>query len=244
MTANDLQTRMRAMANAEKAAVLQRFFKTGPGEYGEGDVMLGIQLPDLRKLVREFRALPLAEVDRLLQSEFHEERLVGLLILAEQFRKADDAAQKKIFDFYLARTDRINNWDLVDCSAHLIVGPFLEGRNRARLVRLAKSTHLFERRIAMLATLHYIRKNDFTDALALAELLLGDREDLMHKAVGWMLREIGKRDVATLERFLTKHAAVMPRTMLRYAIERFPEPERKAWLHYGNPRQKRGNSHV
>jgi 3-methyladenine DNA glycosylase AlkD len=229
-TAKNLQARLRALGNPDDAAFLTRFFKTGPGQYGEGDMFIGVRVPATRKIAREFKDLPLAEVKRLLHSPIHEERLAALVILVMQTAKADAKARKQIHDFYLANTQFINNWDLVDLSAPQIVGAWLERRSRKPLYRLAKSAWLWDRRISILATLHFIRLGDFGDTLKIAELLLGDREDLMHKAVGWMLREVGKRDAAVLEGFLGQHCRTMPRTMLRYAIERFPEKKRRAYL--------------
>ncbi len=233
MTAKEILKRLKQLENPADAKFLQRFFKTGPGEYGEGDVFLGIRVPAARKLVREFRdQVPLAEIEKLLESEFHEARLLALFLLVEKFRREEES-RKEIFEIYLSRTDRINNWDLVDLSAPNIVGGWLFERDRKPLYRLVKSKSVWERRIAVLATFYFIREKDFADALELAELLLRDEHDLMHKATGWMLREIGKRDVKTLETFLDRHAAKMPRTMLRYAIEKFPEPRRKHYLRAG-----------
>lgn len=231
MKSAELLARLQTLANPVDAAHAQRFFKTGPGEYGEGDRFLGIRVPAVRALVRETRR----EVDQaaavgLLQSEWHEARLFGLLLMVERFRRGDEPARRALYDAYLAHTDRINNWDLVDCSAEHIIGGWLFERDRKPLYRLVKSASLWERRIAVLATFHFIRKSDFADTVNLCELLLRDEHDLMHKATGWMLREAGKRDVAVLRTFLTRHAAVMPRTMLRYAIEKLPEAERKKWM--------------
>ena len=224
------QQRLREFADPKQAAILARFFKTGPGQYGEGDRFIGIKVPVTRKVAREFKNLPLAEIECLLRSEIHEERLLALVILAGQFEKGDDDARRLIYDAYLANTGRINNWDLVDLSAPQIVGGYLETRSRKPLDRLAKSASLWERRISILATFWFIRRGDFADALRIAKDLLGDREDLIHKAVGWMLREVGKRDAAVLEAFLDNHCRRMPRTMLRYAIERLPEKKRQAYL--------------
>ncbi len=230
MTANRIRKRLRRFARREKAALLQRFFKTGPGQYGEGDRFLGIMVPDIRKTVKEFSGAPLSEAAKLLQSPWHEERLCALLLMVNRFEKGDDAERKKVAALYLRNTRSINNWDLVDLSAPKIVGPWLDGGSRALLRRLVRSGNLWERRIAVLATFPFIKQGDFADSLALAEVLLGDEEDLMHKAVGWMLREVGKKDVAVLEGFLRKHHRAMPRTALRYAIERFPEAKRKRYL--------------
>jgi 3-methyladenine DNA glycosylase AlkD len=230
MTAQKIQKCLRRFASKEKARVLQGFFKTGPGQYGEGDKFLGIMVPDIRRTVKEFGDAPLPEVLKLLRSSFHEERLLALLLLVHKFEKGDDGVKKRIYTLYLKNRSYINNWDLVDLSAPKIVGPWLDGGSRSQLYRFVRSKNLWERRIAILATFPYIRKGDFVDALALSETLLADDHDLMHKAVGWMLREVGKKDVAVLEGFLRKHHGRMPRTALRYAIERFPEAKRKKYL--------------
>ncbi|HET8773564.1 MAG TPA: DNA alkylation repair protein [Thermoanaerobaculia bacterium] len=220
---------MRAAANPDQARVAQSFFKTGPGQYGEGDRFLGIRVPVLRTFVRKYHALPLADVEKLLQSPWHEERLVALLLLVRRYERGGDAERDAVYALYFRRMACINNWDCVDCSAPHIVGAHLSDRDRAPLYALARSASLWERRIAMLATQHFIRRGDFRDALAIAELLLDDPHDLIHKAVGWMLREIGNRDRAAEEKFLRKHASRMPRTMLRYAIEKFPEELRRKY---------------
>ena len=210
-----------------KREYLPRFFKTGKGQYGEGDCFLGIVVPNVRRVARKYKDAPFEAIDQLLQSPWHECRLCGLLILVERFKKSGGAARKAIYEFYLVHTARINNWDLVDLSAPYIVGEYLADQPREDLYRLADSDLLWEQRIAVVATHALIRRNEYADTLALAERLLGHRHDLMHKAVGWMLREVGKRDKAALVNFLDKHAKAMPRTMLRYAIEKFPEDERR-----------------
>lgn len=217
-------------ARPERAESNKWFFKTGRGEYAAGDRFLGVTVPQLRAIAREHRDMPLKYVVRLLQSPWHEERLLALLIMVRQYVGADARSRRAIHQLYLRHTKSINNWDLVDASAAQIVGAHLETRDRRVLRRLARSTSLWERRMAMIATYHYIKQGDFRDALAVAELLLKDDHDLIHKAAGWMLREIGKRDRRTEERFLKKHAARMPRTMLRYAIERFPPQVRRKYL--------------
>ncbi|MBN1268050.1 MAG: DNA alkylation repair protein [Kiritimatiellae bacterium] len=217
-----MQRALRRLGSPKKAAFLQTFFKTGPGEYGAGDIFLGVTVPDARKLAREHLDLPLPSLLRLLRSPVHEERLVALLILVERFRKGDEAERKRIYDLYLGNTHYINNWDLVDLSVEYIVGPWLFSRSRKPLYRLARSRSLWERRIAIVATYDFIRQGQFDDTLCIARILLNDAEDLIHKATGWMLREVGKRDRAVLERFLDREAARMPRTALRYALERFP----------------------
>jgi 3-methyladenine DNA glycosylase AlkD len=230
MSVSVLQARLRDLGNPKDAAFLSRFFKTGPGDYGEGDVFIGVRVPVIRGVAKEFIALPLSEVECLLHSEIHEERLAALVILVVQAGKADGRGRKQIYDFYLANTRHINNWDLVDLSAPQVVGSYLEDKSRRPLHRLARSTLLWDRRIAMMATFHFIRQRDFADTLKIAEMLLDDEEDLIHKSAGWMLRETGKRDVKILEAFLDQHSQHMPRTMLRYAIEKLPEKKRKAYL--------------
>jgi 3-methyladenine DNA glycosylase AlkD len=225
-----LLTKLHYLANIQHAAILSRFFKTGPGQYGEGDVFIGVKVPALRKFAKEFTALSLTDVECLLQSEIHEARLVALLLLIFQTAKADTKSRKDIFDLYLANTNRINNWDLVDISAPHIVGAYLSNKSRRPLYKLARSASLWERRISILSTFHFIRQNDFGDTLSIAELLLRDKEDLIHKAVGWLLREIGKRELDIEEGFLKQFHHIMPRTMLRYAIEKFPERKRLTYL--------------
>jgi 3-methyladenine DNA glycosylase AlkD len=210
--------------------VAQRFFKTGPGDYGAGDRFLGIRVPVLRALAREFAALPLPQVERLLQSHWHEERLLALLILVQHFRRAEAAAQLHIQRLYLRNIDRINNWDLVDSSAEHILGPALLRGTAPWLRRFTRSDCLWERRVAVLSTFYLIRRGRFSLTLRLARELRNDPDDLIHKAVGWMLREVAKRDRAVVERFLRQHAHRMPRTMLRYAIERFPDRLRRRYL--------------
>ena len=232
LTLHDIRERMAAQACAAHAAALQRFFKTGKGEYGEGDRFIGLRMPQIRALAREAHGLALADVKTLLDSTIHEERLLALVILVRSYQRGDESTRGRIYDLYLASTKRINNWDLVDCSAEHIVGAqVFEGRaDREVLDRLARSASLWERRIAILATFHFIRKGEYGPTLRIAEMLLGDDEDLIHKGVGWMLREVGKRDREREERFLRVHYRIMPRTMLRYAIEKFPEEIRLGYL--------------
>jgi 3-methyladenine DNA glycosylase AlkD len=217
-------------ANPEKAKILAGFFKTGKGQYGEGDVFLGITVPEQRRIAKKYSSFPLTGLRALLSSHVHEHRLVALLILTERFRKGSDRDKRQIFDFYLGQTKHINNWDLVDLSAGHILGHYLLARDRAPLYRLARSGNLWERRMAIMATFAFIRNGEFGDTLRIAEMLLADDHDLIHKAVGWMLREIGKRDQKKEEAFLRLHYQKMPRTMLRYAIERFDEEKRNAYL--------------
>jgi len=229
----EIQKEIRQLANPEKAKILMGFFKTGKGQYGEGDKFLGITVPQTRALVKKYQRLPLEQTLQLLESSFHEERLFALLMMVAQFEKGDEKMRKKIFQAYLKKTKRINNWDLVDLSADKIVGAYLAGKPKDLLFKLAGSKILWERRIAMLATFHEIKNGRSETALAIAEKLLNDKEDLMHKAVGWMLREVGKRCSQKKEEvFLKKYATVMPRTMLRYAIERFEEGKRLKYLHF------------
>ena len=221
---------LREHAETSHAAVLQRFFKTGPGEYGEGDRFIGVRVPAIRRTARRFKDLSLTDTQTLLESEIHEERLLALIILTEKFRRGTTDEQAQIYELYLAKTRYINNWDLVDTSAEHIVGAYLKEKSRKPLYRLAKSNNLWKRRISIMATFHYIKQNDFDEALKIAEMLVADPEDLIHKAVGWMLREVGKRDRSVEEVFLKKHYPQMPRTMLRYAIEKFPEELRQQYL--------------
>lgn len=231
MKATDVQQALREKADPDIAAHSQRFFKTGPGEYGEGDQFLGLRVPMQRKIAKRFVKLSLDEIGRLLQSPFHEERLTALLILTYQFPKANEEQKTAIYNLYLSNTAHINNWDLVDTSAEHIVGAYLKDRDRSILVEMARSGSFWERRIAIMATFHFIKHNEFTATLKISEILLKDRHDLIHKAVGWMLREIGKRDLQEEEAFLKQHYKKMPRTILRYAIEKFPEEKRRYYLY-------------
>ena len=219
------------LANPEKAKVLRGFFKTGSGQYGEGDVFLGIVVPASRKIAKKYADLALEEVLALLKSKIHEERLIALFILISQFKKGDIQIKKEIFRLYLKHTAYINNWDLVDLSADKIVGAYLEKRPKEILYELARSESLWERRISIIATFHFIKEGEYVDTFAVASILLRDREDLIHKATGWMLREVGKRCSEEAEEvFLRKHLEEMPRTMLRYAIERFSPEKRRQYL--------------
>ena len=230
MNTEDIHERLHALGDPQRAQVLRRYFKTGPGEYGEGDVFIGMRVPELRKLAREYRSLSFSETIRLLQSAVHEARLLALLILVRNYVGGDTAVRERIFTEYLRNTRFINNWDLVDVSAEHIVGAHLKNGGRERLHVLAESDLLWERRIAVMATFHFIKQGEFDETLRIAELLVRDPEELIHKAVGWMLREIGKRDLPAEESFLTAHCKIMPRTMLRYAIEKFPEGLRRQYL--------------
>lgn len=230
MNIKSIRKELRALADPAQAANLRRFFKTGAGEYGEGDEFLGLKVPQTRAIARKYIALAFGALEELLGSRIHEERLAALIILRMRYEKAPEGERRQIFDFYLKHTAGINNWDLVDLSAPYITGEFLRENPREVLYSLIKSDDLWERRIALLSTFAFIRRGDFDDALRLAELSLGDKHDLMHKAAGWMLREIGKRDMAREKEFLEKHCRKMPRTMLRYAIEKLPEGERKRYM--------------
>jgi 3-methyladenine DNA glycosylase AlkD len=229
-TAASIRRKLRAAADSSRVPGLQRFFRTGKGEYAEGDRFIGLTVPLLRGVCRECRDAPVTEVVQLLTSPVHEDRLSALVLLVEAFKRGSEVVKREIYDLYLANTAHINNWDLVDASAPHIVGAWLRDRSKAPLTRLAKSPSLWERRIAIVATQDFIRQRQLDETFRIADLLLGDRHDLIHKATGWMLREAGKRDGAALRRFLETRAPRMPRTMLRYAIERFPEQERQQYL--------------
>ena len=230
MTIQQIKKRLKQLANKEKAKILQRFFKTGPGEYGEGDVFIGVKVPDLRKVAKDFHDIAIKDVIILLESAIHEERLLALLILVSKYVKGNETAKKEIYKLYLNKTKYINNWDLVDVTAQHIVGDYLMDKNKAPLYSLVRSEDLWERRIAIMATFYFIRNERYEDTLKIAKILLSDKEDLIHKAVGWMLREIGKKNMVAEEAFLKQHYKKMPRTMLRYAIEKFPEYKRQKYL--------------
>jgi len=230
MNLSEIKKEIMKNANPQKAALLQRFFKTGPGEYGEGDIFLGIMVPVQRSIAKKYKELSLKDLKELLSSDKHEERLIALLILVEQFKKGDEQKKEDIFTFYHLYRKRINNWDLVDLTAHIISGSYLMHKDKTILYKLTDSKNIWDRRIAVISTFYFIKNNVFNDALCIAEKLLYDQHDLIQKAVGWMLREIGNRDINTEEGFLEKHYKEMPRTMLRYAIEKFPEKKRLAYL--------------
>ena len=225
-----LRKELKKVADQGIAEQSQWFFRTGEGEYGEGDRFLGIRVPVLRTFARKYKDISLDSCRELLDSPFHEERLLALFILVIQFEKGDDSCRKAVFDLYFEKLGRVNNWDLIDSSAPHIAGAWLADKKRDILYTLARSDNLWERRIAILATFVYIKNNSYDDTLAIAGMLKGDTEDLIHKAVGWMLREVGKRDGEAERAFLREHYSDMPRTMLRYAIERFPEDERQRFL--------------
>ena len=231
MTIELFKKELRKNASQEKAKILSRFFKTGPGQYGAGDRFLGITVPKQRSIAKQFFDLSLHDLQKLLNSVYHEERLTALLILVLRYPRVDKKEQEKIYKFYLKNTRNINNWDLVDLTAEKIIGPCLEGKDKSVLFKLARSKNLWEKRIAILSTFHYIKKGESKLTLQIAEMLLNDDHDLMHKAVGWMLREVGKRcGEKEEEEFLKKYYKKMPRTMLRYAIERFAENKRLKYL--------------
>ena len=225
-----LKRELEKIANPEKAKVLEGFFKIGKGEYGEGDIFLGITLPESRKFAQKYSKLSFKEISSLLESKIHEERLISLLILVNNYKDSNQDSKKKIYDFYLKNIKKINNWDLVDLTADKIIGNYLSDKKKDILCKLANSSNLWEKRISIISTFHFIKNNKFEETLKIAEILLNDSHDLIHKAVGWMLREIGKRNQNIEEEFLKKHYKKMPRTMLRYAIEKFPEEERQAYL--------------
>lgn len=241
-----LKNELKRLANKNQARILQRFFKTGPGDYGEGDKFLGIKVPAQRIVAKKYGNLNLAGIQNLLNSKIHEYRLIALFILLDQYKHAEGRRRKRFVDFYLKNTGNINNWDLVDLSCHYILGDYLlrycppgKGgagevkklqKSRQILYQLAKSKDLWQRRIAIISTFAFIRQNDFNDTFKIAEILLHDEHDLIHKAVGWMLREIGKRDRGVLEKFLRRYCKIMPRIMLRYAIEKFSQEKRKFYL--------------
>lgn len=224
------KAKLKSLASSEIAASSARYFKTGPGDYAEGDTFIGVRVPILRKVAREFDKLPIKELEILLHSLVHEERMLAVLILVLSVKKCDEAYRKVVYDFYLGNTQHVNNWDLVDTSAPAIVGGYLRDKPRKPLVRLAKSSILWERRIGIVATQHFIRLGEFNDTLEISRLLLADRHDLIHKASGWMLREVGDQKEDVLVSFLDQHAPMMPRTMLRYAIEHLPPAKRKTYL--------------
>jgi 3-methyladenine DNA glycosylase AlkD len=239
LTANSVMSQLAAHASDADARHLQRFFKTGKGEYGEGDVFIGVRVPVTRRVVREYRELPLLEIELLLQSPVHEHRLAGALLLVEKYRRSDEPGRAAVYQLYrdALRQGYINNWDIVDVTCEYVVGEHLRGAEESELTSLAASANLWERRVAAISTFAYIKSGDGSTTLEIAELLLHDSHDLVQKAVGWMLREVGKRiDEQLLRSFLDQHAHEMPRTMLRYAIERLPEQVRRQYLSVGKSR--------
>ncbi len=229
--ANTVKKALHAYASKERAKVNVWFFKTGKGQYGEGDEFIGVTVPDTRKVAREHKDIPFKEIEVLLQSKKHEHRLAALLILVERFREGDEKKQKQVYRFYLSKLDRVNNWDLVDLSAHEVVGTYVrKSGDVSKLVTLARSNTLWRRRVAIVSTYAFIKAGDLHVPCEISELLLADTEDLIHKAVGWMLREVGKKDISILRSFLSKHSASMHRTTLRYAIERMSKEEKSVWM--------------
>ena len=226
----ELSKKIKSLGSPEVSKTMKRFFKTGKGDYGEGDVFVGLKIPTQRKLAREFRDLSFVDLKVLLSSPIHEERLISLLILVDKFAKGTEKEQQIIFEFFIKNRKGVNNWDLVDISAPKIMGRYLLEKDKSLLFKFALSKNLWERRIAILSTQEFIRNENYDTTLKIAEILLDDDHDLIHKAVGWMLREIGIRELTIEEKFLRIHYKIMPRTMLRYAIEKFPETKRKKYL--------------
>lgn len=222
---------LQRLANPDKAKLLSRFFKTGKGEYGEGDKFIGIMVPQQRQIVKKYyKQITLNDISTLLSNKIHEYRLTALLILVEKYKKADERTRKEYYDFYLKNVKYINNWDLVDVTCSRIVGAYLNDKDRAPLYKLALSKNLWEKRISIISTFAFIKRSDFKDSLKLAEILIKDKHDLIQKAVGWTLREIGKKNLELEEIFLKKYSSIMGRTALRYSVEKFPEEKRKYYL--------------
>ena len=229
MSLTGLKKTVKKYSNQEAAIFLQRFFETGKGEYAEGDIFAGIKVPVSRKIAKQFKDLSLNDLSKIIKSKIHEERLIALFILVDKMEKADEKEKEKIYKFYLKNLKYVNNWDLVDLSAEKVIGDYLFDKKKELLFKLAKG-NLWERRISVMSTFNFIKKSDYSTTLKICKLLLNDKEDLIHKATGWMLREIGNRDLKREEGFLKLHYRNMPRTMLRYAIEKFPEKKRKSYL--------------
>jgi 3-methyladenine DNA glycosylase AlkD len=230
MSLTEIRKAISKQKNPAQAIILQRFFKTAKNEYGEGDIFYGIKVPVQRIIAKKFKDLSLSDINKLILSKVHEERLIASFILVDQFEKGDEKKQKIIYNFYIKNRKGINNWDLVDLSAPKIVGQYLIDKDKSKLYKFAHSRDLWEKRISILSTFTFIRQHWFEDTFNISEILLHDNNDLIHKAVGWMLREVGNRDLQSEEEFLVKHYKTMPRTMLRYAIEKFPEKKRKNYL--------------
>ena len=221
-----ITNKLQALSDAEKREIFPKFFKAGKGEYGEGDRFLGVTVPNIRAIAKQHKDISLAEIQELIQSEWHEVRLCALIIMVEKSKKKDEALRKELFNLYLSQTKRINNWDLVDLSCRFIIGEYLLDKSRDILYQLAQSPLLWDNRIAIVSTYAFIRKGQLEDTYALSDLMMQHSHDLMHKAIGWMLREAGKRDSERLYDYVMSHRADMPRTMLRYAIEKFSPKER------------------
>lgn len=226
----ELRKTVKEKSNKELGKFLQRFFKTGKGEYAEGDIFAGIKVPVSRKIAMQHLDLSLKDLQKLLKSKIHEQRLIALLILVEKYKKSDEKNKERIFNFYIENIESVNNWDLVDLSAEKIIGAYLFDKEKNLLYEFAKSENLWKRRIALLSSFYFIQNYHYSDTLKIIKILLNDEHDLIQKAAGWMLREIGKRDLITEEKFLKVNYKKMPRTMLRYAIEKFPEPKRQKYL--------------
>ncbi len=230
MLAQELMDSLNALENPARAVHSQRFFKTGKGQYGEGDIFIGLTVPQTRLVCKNYYNLSIAEIEKVLESPIHEHRLAAVIIMRWQAERANSVLRKSLYDLYLRRTDRINNWDIIDISCHKIVGRYLANKNRAILYKLASSKQMWDRRITIVSTAYFISKNDLDDTFKLSEILLNDKEDLMHKATGWMLREAGKKDESRLKEFLDKYAYVMPRTMLRYSLEKLHPADRAYYM--------------
>ncbi len=230
MSAKKIISELKTFADPKKAAYFPRFFKTAKGQYGEGDQFIGVTVPSLKSVAKKYHSLPFNEIKELLYSKVHEHRLIALFILVQEYEKGDKTKMEDVYLFYYKHRAQVNNWDLVDSSAYKIMGPYLKDKEKTVLYELAVSKSLWDRRIAMMSTLAYIRKNDFEDALKIAEILVNDSHDLIQKAVGWMLREIGRKDIQAEIRFLDRYFKTMPRTMLRYAIERFDKKKKAYYM--------------
>jgi len=230
MTEHLIEKYLISISKSEVAETTKRFFKTGKGDYSQHDIFLGIKVPEIRKAVKKFESTPLSEIERLLKSKYHEIRLFALLYMVTNFSKSNKYEQENIYKTYLKNIEYVNNWDLVDSSAHYIVGAYLHNKNKELIYKLARSSYMWKRRIAIVSTYYFIKQGEFDDTFEIAKILLDDEEDLIHKAVGWMLREVGKKDESKEKAFLNTHYQKMPRVMLRYAIERFSKEERKAYL--------------
>ena len=230
MTLEDLKKDLSLYTDFEKANILQRFFKTGKGQYGEGDIFLGIIVPNTRKVAKKYTDLSLNEIKKILYSKIHEERLCALLLLVEKYKKTDELNKKKVFNFYIKNAKQVNNWDLVDLSAPKIVGEYLLDKDKEILYKFARSKNLWKKRISIISTLTFIKNNQYKDTFNILDILMKDKHDLIHKATGWMLREVGKKNLIEEENFIKKHNKSMSRTTLRYAIEKFSEEKRLKYL--------------
>jgi len=230
MTAKQIINELNSLEDPSRAVHSQRFFKTGKGQYGEGDVFIGLTVPQTRLVCKKYKDLSIDELEKLLESPIHEHRLAAVIIMRQQSERANSVLRKSLYDLYLCRTDRINNWDIIDISCHKIVGVYLADKDRTILYKLARSKQMWERRIAIISTAYFIDKNDLEDTFKITKILLNDEQDLIHKATGWMLREAGKKDETRLKEFLDKYASMMPRTMLRYSLEKLQDTDRKHYM--------------